>query len=253
VLIGEAGVGKTAIAEGLALRIHRNEVPETLAETRIVALDLSGMIAGAQFRGQFEKRFKAALEEVVAAEGKIVLFIDELHTVLGAGAPEGAMDAANILKPLLARGELRVIGATTLSEYQDRARLAGPALLAVTVEELVDDTVDPARSARRVRDAPRRLHRRRALVAAARLRTGTSANTTCPTRRSTWSTRPRPGCARGGMTSPRARGRSPTRTTSGRRLKKQIDASGPRRSASRDRGVVATRTGIRWVSWWPAS
>src|ERR1700712_2856153 len=90
VLIGEAGVGKTAIAEGLALRIHRNEVPETLADTRIVALDLSGMIAGAQFRGQFEKRFKEALEEAVESEGKIVLFIDELHTVLGAGNAEGA-------------------------------------------------------------------------------------------------------------------------------------------------------------------
>jgi ATP-dependent Clp protease ATP-binding subunit ClpC len=145
VLIGEAGVGKTAIAEGLALRIHRNEVPETLAETRIVALDLSGMIAGAQFRGQFEKRFKEALEEAVESEGKIVLFLDELHTVLGAGAPEGAMDAANMLKPLLARGELRVIGATTLSEYRkiERDSALARRFSAVTVEEpSVDDTIE---------------------------------------------------------------------------------------------------------------
>ena len=145
VLIGEAGVGKTAIAEGLALRIHRNEVPETLADTRIVALDLSGMIAGAQFRGQFEKRFKEALEEAVESEGKIVLFLDELHTVLGAGAPEGAMDAANMLKPLLARGELRVIGATTLSEYRkiERDSALARRFSAVTVEEpSVDDTIE---------------------------------------------------------------------------------------------------------------
>ncbi len=144
VLIGEAGVGKTAIAEGLALRIHTGDVPETLQGARLVALDLSGMIAGAQFRGQFEKRFKAALEEVVAAEGKIVLFIDELHTVLGAGGAEGAMDAANMLKPLLARGELRVIGATTLAEYRaiERDSALARRFSAVTVEEpSVDDTV----------------------------------------------------------------------------------------------------------------
>ena len=118
VLIGEAGVGKTAIAEGLALRIAQGEVPESLKDVRIVAVDLGGMIAGAQFRGQFEQRLKGALEEVVATEGKTVLFIDELHTIVGAGGAEGAMDAANLLKPLLARGELRVIGATTLAEYR---------------------------------------------------------------------------------------------------------------------------------------
>ena len=118
VLIGEPGVGKTAIAEGLALRIAAGEVPATLRGARIVALDLAGMLAGAQFRGQFEQRLKTALEEAVASEGKVVLFVDELHTVLGAGAAEGSMDAANMLKPLLARGELRVIGATTLAEYR---------------------------------------------------------------------------------------------------------------------------------------
>jgi ATP-dependent Clp protease ATP-binding subunit ClpC len=144
VLIGEAGVGKTAIAEGLALRVHQDSVPETLRGARLVALDLSGMLAGAQFRGQFEKRFKTALEEVVAAEGKIVLFIDELHTVLGAGQAEGAMDAANMLKPMLARGELRVIGATTLAEYRtiERDSALARRFSPVTVEEpSVDDTV----------------------------------------------------------------------------------------------------------------
>src|SRR5215208_3004225 len=118
VLIGEAGVGKTAIAEGLALRIAAGEVPETLRDARVVALDLAGMLAGAQYRGQFEQRMKAALAEVAASGGRIVLFVDELHTVLGAGQAEGAMDAANMLKPMLARGELRMVGATTLAEYR---------------------------------------------------------------------------------------------------------------------------------------
>jgi ATP-dependent Clp protease ATP-binding subunit ClpC len=118
VLIGEAGVGKTAIAEGLALRITQGQVPETLTDVRIVSVDLGGMVAGAQFRGQFEQRLKTALQEVVATDGKVVLFIDELHTIDGAGGAEGAMDAANLLKPLLARGDLRVVGATTLAEYR---------------------------------------------------------------------------------------------------------------------------------------
>jgi ATP-dependent Clp protease ATP-binding subunit ClpB len=118
VLVGDAGVGKTAIAEGLAQRIMRGDVPEGLKNRRIVALDMGALIAGAKFRGEFEERLKAVLKEVTDAEGEVVLFIDELHTVVGAGAAEGAMDASNMLKPMLARGELHAIGATTLDEYR---------------------------------------------------------------------------------------------------------------------------------------
>jgi len=118
VLIGEPGVGKTAIAEGLAHRIIQGDVPESLKSKQIIALDMGSLVAGAQFRGQFEERLKAVLKEVQESNGEIILFIDELHTVVGAGAAQGSVDASNMLKPALARGDLRTIGATTLDEYR---------------------------------------------------------------------------------------------------------------------------------------
>ena len=151
VLIGEAGVGKTAIVEGLARRIAEGDVPATLVGVRLVALDLAGMVAGAQFRGQFEERLKTALAEVAQAEGRIVLFIDELHTILGAGNAEGAMDAANMLKPMLARGELRMVAATTLAEFRkiERDGALARRFSPVTVEEpSVEEAVEILRGLR---------------------------------------------------------------------------------------------------------
>ena len=118
VLIGEPGVGKTAIVEGLAQRIVDGDVPESLRDRKLVALDLGAMVAGSKYRGEFEDRLKAVLKEIADAKGQIIVFIDELHTIVGAGAAEGAMDAGNMLKPMLARGELRAVGATTLDEYR---------------------------------------------------------------------------------------------------------------------------------------
>src|SRR5207248_3824306 len=118
VLIGEPGVGKTAIVEGLARRIVEGDVPEGLRDRRLIALDIGAMVAGSKYRGEFEDRLKAVLKEIAEAKGQIVVFIDELHTIVGAGAAEGAMDAGNMLKPMLARGELRAVGATTLDEYR---------------------------------------------------------------------------------------------------------------------------------------
>src|SRR4051794_29643584 len=118
VLIGEPGVGKTAIVEGLAQRIVKNDVPESLMDRRVIALDIGALLAGSKYRGEFEERLKAVLKEIQEARGQIILFMDELHTIVGAGAAEGAVDAANLLKPMLARGELRAVGATTLDEYK---------------------------------------------------------------------------------------------------------------------------------------
>jgi ATP-dependent Clp protease ATP-binding subunit ClpC len=174
VLIGEAGVGKTAIVEGLAQKIASNDVPEILTGKRVVALDLGAMIAGSRFRGEFEERLKAAIEEIQRAEGEVILMIDELHTVVGAGAAQGAMDASNMLKPALARGELQCIGATTLDEYHkhiEKDAALERRFAPVYVEEpTLDETIEMLQG---LRDRYEAHHKVRfsdaALVAAARL------------------------------------------------------------------------------------
>ncbi len=174
VLVGEAGVGKTAIAEGIAIRIVQGDVPESMQSKRIVALDMGALVAGAKYRGEFEDRLKAVVKEVSESDGEIVLFIDELHTLVGAGAAEGAMDAANILKPALARGELRAIGATTLDEFRKNIeddRALERRFQKVLIEEpSVEDTISILRGLKERYEVHHGVHiQDSALVAAADL------------------------------------------------------------------------------------
>ena len=193
VLIGEPGVGKTAIVEGLALRIVNGDVPEALKGKRLLALDLGALVAGAKFRGEFEERLKAVLKEIETAAGEVILFIDEMHTLVGAGRADGAMDASNLLKPELARGTLHCIGATTLDEYrkyiekdQALARRFQPVFVG---EPTVADTISNQRG---IKEKYEHHHGIRNTDGA---QVSTSPTATCRTRRSTWWTKRPVGCA----------------------------------------------------------
>ena len=197
-LIGEPGVGKTAIVEGLAQRIATGDVPETLQGKRLLTLDIGSLVAGTKYRGEFEERLKKIIEEVKNS-GNCVLFIDELHTLVGAGAAEGAVDAANILKPSLARGELQTIGATTLDEFRkyiERDAALERRFQPVLVEEpSIEDTIEILKGIKeRYEQHHRRSRTRRSKPRPSSAR-ATCPTASCPTRPSTWSTKPPAACA----------------------------------------------------------
>ncbi len=245
VLVGEAGVGKTAVVEGLAQRIVDGDVPEVLADKKIVQLDLAGMLSGTRYRGDFEERLTKAVDEIVAQDGRLIVFIDELHTIVGAGAGgEGAMDAGNILKPKLARGDLRIVGATTLDEYRKHIE-KDPALerrfQPVTVNEPSQDDAKAILSGLRERyeEHHRVSYTDEAISAAVELSSRYIADRYLRTRRSTCSTRP----ARGSACSSAHPIRMPRRCSSGSRDWRRPGRCGERRglrarvaAARRDRG-----------------
>ena len=250
VLIGEPGVGKTAIAEGLASRIADGDVPETLKDRSLVALDLGALIAGSKYRGEFEDRLKAVLREIEESDGKVILFIDELHTLVGAGAAEGAVDAANLLKPALARGQLRCIGATTLTEFRKHvekdAALERRFQPVMVGEPSVEDTISILRGLRERYEVHHgvRIQDARWSERPQRSPTATSRTVFCRTRRLIWSMRPRRDCE---CRSIRCRPRSTRSNVVSPSWKSKN--RGSNESATRSRASGARRSSRNWPTW----